>query len=303
MSRRLALFLLVPALIGTMVGVGVAASRFNTPSASAGPAEAATAPEPQPPKHNYVGDPNRLIVPEVVEVAEPVAEVEAPPPPPSYDVAAVQRRLTELRYYVGPIDGAEGAGMRSALMAFQKVNSLSADGAVGQGTLAALNAPAQPVLRGGPPDRIEVDLNIQVLHLIKGGQLERTMPVSSGNGASYTTSGGGKARSLTPVGHFTIERRIRGVRKAELGTLYDPLYFYRGWAIHGSNSVPAHPASHGCVRVTRADAVWLFDRAPNGMSVSLYGGQHTFTAGSAAPGTDTPAGDVASEPAPAPAPE
>lgn len=304
MLRRLLPFFLVPALIGMMVGVGVAASRVGLNPQE--PVEIVAAAEPQEASPGYVGDPNRLIVHKKVEAAEPVEEVAEeppPPPPPSYDVAMVQRRLTDLRYYVGPIDGAEGAGMRSAVMAFQKVNSLPADGTVGEATLAALNAPAQPVLRGGPADRIEIDLNIQVLHFVSGGQLERTMPVSSGNGASYTTSGGGKARSLTPQGHFTIERRIRGVRKAELGTLYDPLYFYRGWAIHGSNSVPAYPASHGCVRVTRADALWLFDRAPNGMSVSLYGGEHTFTAGSAAPGTDTPAGDVGPELAPAPAAE
>jgi hypothetical protein len=37
------------------------------------------------------------------------------------------------------------------------------------------------------------------------------------------------------------------VREADLGTLYDPQYFYRGWAIHGSNSVPAvRPATAAC---------------------------------------------------------
>ncbi|HUH07664.1 MAG TPA: L,D-transpeptidase family protein, partial [Egibacteraceae bacterium] len=96
-------------------------------------------------------------------------------------------------------------------------------------------------------------------------------------------------------------RHIRGVREADLGTLYDPMYFYRGWAIHGSNSVPAYPASHGCVRVTRGDALWLFDRAPLGTTVVIYGGTHVFTAGSTAPGTDNPAGDTpVAEPTPTP---
>jgi len=110
-------------------------------------------------------------------------------------------------------------------------------------------------------------------------------------------------RSLTPTGTYRIERHIRGVREADLGTLYDPMYFYRGWAIHGSNSVPAYPASHGCVRVTRADAIWLFDRATIGMQVSLYGGTHTFGQGDAAEaGTSTPAGDTAQDTAPAASP-
>ncbi|MPZ88894.1 MAG: L,D-transpeptidase family protein [Nitriliruptorales bacterium] len=218
------------------------------------------------------------------------------------EVTAAQERLTELRYYVGPIDGQEGPQLQSAVMAFQKVNGLGADGVLGPATIAALEAPQHPALRGGEANRVEVDLDIQVLYLVKDGQLERILPVSSGNGGSYRTSGGGIAHSLTPVGSYRVERRILGVRNAELGTLYDPLYFYRGWAIHGSNSVPAHPASHGCIRVTRSDATWLFDRVPNGTQVLLYGGVHVFSAGSDAPGTDTPAGDLPGETPPAPNP-
>jgi len=222
--------------------------------------------------------------------------------PPVTQIAEVQRRLAELRYYVGAIDGAGGPATRSALMAFQKVNDLGADGVLGPQTLAALAAPKAPALRGGEADRIEIDLTRQVLYLVKGGQLSRILPVSSGSGDTYTTSGGGTATSLTPVGTFRIERRIRGVREAALGTLYDPLYFYRGWAIHGSNSVPAYPASHGCVRVTRADATWLFDRAPNGTQVILHGGTHVFAQGSNAAGTDAPAGDTPQDAAPQPTP-
>lgn len=293
------------AVMAVLVPVGVALSRWGLEApADADRATAASASAEREPASPRAVEADRRVVP---DPAQPytLGPVEAPEPPaPSYDVAAVQQRLTDLRYYVGAVDGKEGPATRSAVMAFQKVNQLPADGTVGAATLAALDAPAQPVLRGGAADRIEIDLNIQVLHLVRGGILERTMPVSSGNGATYRTSSGGRARSLTPVGHFRIERRIRGVRKAPLGTLFDPMYFYRGWAVHGSNHVPAHPASHGCVRVTRADAVWLFERAPNGMPLSVYGGQHTFPAGSSAPGTDTPAGDVAaSAPSPSPSPE
>ncbi len=45
--------------------------------------------------------------------------------------------------------------------------------------------------------------------------------------------------ALSPVGTYRIERRIVGVREAALGTLYDPQYFHRDWAIHGSDSLPA----------------------------------------------------------------
>jgi lipoprotein-anchoring transpeptidase ErfK/SrfK len=204
-------------------------------------------------------------------------------------IAAAQRKLAEAGYYPGNVDGEAGPRTSMAVMAFQKVNNLSVDGVLGPNTQQALRTPRKPELRGGPPTRIEVNLSKQVLYWVEDGELKRIMPVSSGNGETYTTDDGGTARALTPAGHFEIERRVEGLRDAPLGVLYNPMYFLRGWAIHGSNSVPAYPASHGCVRLPRWDAAWLFDQAPNGTDVYLYGGEHTFSAGSDAAGTDTPA--------------
>lgn len=197
---------------------------------------------------------------------------------PGLSVTQVQQMLREYRFLIGPADGSAGQQTTAAVMAFQRVNGLTVDGVVGPATTAALlEGSAEPTLAGGPADRIEVDLSAQLLHLIEGGQRVVTMHVSSGSGGTYETANGGTARSVTPVGSFTVERRIHGVRNAPLGTLYDPLYFYRGFAIHGSPSVPAYPASHGCIRVSKADASWLIDRIPDGMPVQLYGGTHVFT--------------------------
>jgi N-acetylmuramoyl-L-alanine amidase len=33
--------------------------------------------------------------------------------------------------------------------------------------------------------------------------------------------------------------------------MYRPNYFYGGYAVPGMTSVPAYPASHGCVRMCR----------------------------------------------------
>ena len=229
----------------------------------------------------------------------PVLATSAPTPvsarpvgaPPDLDLA--RRRLTEQRYYGGAPTGASSAALRSAVMAFQKVNGLTVDGVVGPRTAAALAAPRTPVLRyPGPADRIEVDLTRQVLYVVKAGRLLRILPVSSGDGQSYIQRDGQVARALTPVGQYRITRRLAGPERAFLGTLYDPQYFYRGWAIHGSDSVPAGPASHGCVRITRWDATWLFGQLSVGWSVSVYGGRFTFPAGSQAAGTDAPTGDT-----------
>ena len=35
------------------------------------------------------------------------------------------------------------------------------------------------------------------------------------------------------------------------------MFFSKFYAVHGSNDVPNHNASHGCVRVTPSDAKWL----------------------------------------------
>ena len=230
------------------------------------------------------------------------------PAPPAYDVKAVQRQLAGV-FYIGPIDGKPGGGFASAVAAFQKVNGLYGDGVVGKKTLAALKAPKPlPHLREtAPGTRVEVDLTKQVLYLVKDNHITRVLPVSSGSGEHYDTKSGHRATALTPVGHYVIQRRIIGVRKADLGTLYDPQYFYKGWAIHGSGSVPGYPASHGCIRVSRANGTWLLGQIGVGTHVYVYGGTHTFPAGSSAPGTDDPGGDTGgpaptASPAPSPKP-
>jgi len=248
-------------------------------------------------------------VPTVVPTtASPSPSASPKPKPPSYDVKAVQRQLTALKYYVGAIDGERGGQFRASVMAFQKVNGLGADGGVGKKTLAALKAPKIPKLRGsGAGTRVEVDLTKQVLYVVKDGVITRILPVSSGSGKKYLTKSGAVATALSPVGSYYVQRRIVGERKADLGTLYDPQYFYRGWAIHGSNSVPGYPASHGCIRVTRTDAKYLLKQINVGTGVYIYGGSYTFTAGSSAPGTNDPGGDTAdptppSSPTPSAAP-
>ena len=307
MSRRVLLLVLVTALVGTMVGVGAAAAtRRRAPQPVAAPTATAAPIVDEPSSAFELGFSRK---PSGLKETELAAAKPKPKPEkteaakPQYDVTAVQKKLTELKYYVGAIDGEAGSAMTSAVMAFQKVQGLGADGAIGAQTLAALKNPKQPSLKGGAANRIEVDLTKQVLYFVSGGSLTRIMPVSSGSGVTYETSTGGTARALTPIGVYAIQRKISGERVAALGTLYDPMYFYQGWAIHGSNSVPAYPASHGCIRVTRADALWLFPKVPVGFSVSIYGGTYTFEAGSSAPGTSDPGGDTGNEPAPKPEPK
>ena len=212
---------------------------------------------------------------EAEEQAEREAEEQARREAEEAQRREAEQRLREVLASQGYNPG-EGQPSASAVMAFQKVNGLSRDGVVGPETLAAADDPATPPLVGGAATRIEVDLDRQVVHLVRGGERVRTLNASSGRGDVYTWPDGRRARADTPVGTFTIQRRVNGVRDGDLGIMYDPLYFHEGWAIHGSDSVPGHPASAGCVRLSRADGRWLADQVPNGTQVVVHGSVNAF---------------------------
>ena len=214
------------------------------------------------------------------QAEQEAAEAERAAEEAQQQLVHAQERLIELDYLVGAADGEQGQQTTSAVMAFQAVNGLSVDGVLGPQTLEVLDAPRQePRLRGGPANRVEVDMDLQVLHLVEGDRRVTTMKTSTGRGGTFESEAGETLRAETPVGTFTIDRRIAGEHQSSygIGGMWDPMYFHGPWAIHGSPNVPAGPASAGCVRLAMADGSWLFDRVPNGTHVVLYGGTHVFT--------------------------
>ena len=185
-------------------------------------------------------------------------------------VAALQQRLVDLGYWLGEPDGSYGQLTRQAVMAFQKVEGLGRDGVAGPVTQERLAGASRPSPRGG--GGLEIDLERQVLFVVDGGQVRWAINTSTGNGEAYTTSTGGTARAATPPGQYEVRREIDGLREAPLGTLYRPKYFNGGIAIHGSGSIPAQPASHGCARVTNSamDMLWASGAAAIGTPVWVY---------------------------------
>ena len=106
---------------------------------------------------------------------------------------------------------------------------------------------------------MEIDLTRQILMLIDNDQVVKTIPIASGrNGLE------------TPTGTYAIYSKLNYWRESPLGMLYRPAYFHEGYAIHGSYSVPAYPASHGCVRVTLTSMDALYPQLTYGMRVDLY---------------------------------
>ncbi|MPY93793.1 MAG: L,D-transpeptidase family protein [Acidimicrobiia bacterium] len=201
----------------------------------------------------------------------PVTTTTEPPLGPGASgpvVADLQSRLAALGYSIGAADGGYGGRTSSAVMAFQKVEGLSADGVPGPETLARLSAPQGSVPSGGGL-RIEIDLARQVLFVVSGAGTT-IFNTSTGNNEPFEWPDGTPGLAYTPTGEFAVYHRVEGVDDGALGAMYRPLYFHTDWAVHGSGYVPAYPASHGCARVSNADQDWIWENVPNGTPVVVY---------------------------------
>jgi len=187
------------------------------------------------------------------------------------DMLEVEKLLSKLGYWVLRADGKPDESTRHAITAFQKVEGRKRTGTMSAADLKALRAAQRPLARY-PTDRahVEVDLTRQVLFYVDdAGTVSHIIPVSSGNGKRFRDEGQWKVAS-TPRGLFNVGLKINGAKKSSLGTLYYPSYFLGGLAIHGSNSIPVYPDSHGCVRVPRFADRALFRMIKMDMGIYLY---------------------------------
>jgi peptidoglycan/xylan/chitin deacetylase (PgdA/CDA1 family)/lipoprotein-anchoring transpeptidase ErfK/SrfK len=189
------------------------------------------------------------------------------------EVDYLTKTLNATSYPAGAVDGSFGYSEIEAVYAFEKVNGLARDAVVTPAEMtmiATLGRPRVPKPAvGDPKDYIDIDVSRQVLFEVKGRRLVHTYPVASGNEATYYVDGQAR-RAHTPRGNFHIERKIQGERHGDLGTLYWPNYFVGGYAIHGSDSVPPYPASHGCVRIPRYLEQGFYYRNPVGIPVFVH---------------------------------
>ncbi len=104
---------------------------------------------------------------------------------------------------------------------------------------------------------IEVNKAKQVLLWIENGVVMRTLATSTGNA---------DVGIVTPSRTFTIYAKSP---KWD-GPRYKPLYLSGILAIHGYPSVPAWPASHGCVRLPMWDMDELYPLIGVGTKVHIY---------------------------------
>ena len=187
------------------------------------------------------------------------------------EIRAVERRLAELGFWIGPGEGGWDEAARQALVAFQKTEARKPTGRL-------TRAEYREVMRGFPPApresgelHVEVDLARQILFLVEaGGKVSHILPISSGSGKPFRAPGW-QATADTPCGRFTVFTKLYGWQHSPLGEMHNPMFIVGGIAIHGSESVPAHPVSHGCIRIPMFASFKLTKLVPRNTPVLVYG--------------------------------
>jgi peptidoglycan hydrolase-like protein with peptidoglycan-binding domain len=194
------------------------------------------------------------------------------------DVRMLQTRLAELKFAPGPIDGVFGRATVQAVWAFEKlvmqVPRTNATGVVTPSMWDVMRGDVRiaPRRQADTPRHAEVYLPEQVIVTFLGGQVTLVSHMSSGDNKPWCEEVvidvgeegndspeqiakgeqlkiGVCGESVTPPGVFTFYKRSTGTRETKLGTLYNPVYFNQGIAVHGAILVPLKPASHGCIRI------------------------------------------------------
>jgi peptidoglycan hydrolase-like protein with peptidoglycan-binding domain len=188
-------------------------------------------------------------------------------------VKKLQKRLRKLGVRPSSVNGRYDANTSQAVMAFQKHRKLPR---TGRADLRTLQLISKAKRYKGPSwcrdsDRICIDISKQVAYLRTPEHKHPfLLPISSGNETYYRTPSGGTDFANTPRGRYKVWLKRPGMTKGDLGTYYWFSAFHRGWGVHGSNSVPSYPASHGCVRVPRSIEQWVYKNLPTGAYVNVH---------------------------------
>jgi N-acetylmuramoyl-L-alanine amidase len=166
-------------------------------------------------------------------------------------VLALERRLRTLGYALPRVDRLYAWDTAEAVLAFRKLAGLPWQTSVDAALWRRLASARRPWPRHGYADHIEVSKSRQLLMVVRDGRVTHVVHVSTG------------ATGNTPVGRWRVYRKVGGWD----WVLYYPSYFLRGFAVHGYPSVPAYPASHGCVRVPMWIATRIYGFMPYGSTI------------------------------------
>jgi lipoprotein-anchoring transpeptidase ErfK/SrfK len=171
-------------------------------------------------------------------------------------------------------------GLAMAAMTAVLVASAAGQSATAQSSAKTQASPATTAAATPSQTKIVVSLEDHKLALIEDGKVEKIYPVAVG-----------KPSTPSPVGTFTIARRVMNPTYSHDGRVVPPGphnpvgsrwmgLSIRGYGIHGTNEPNSigKAASHGCIRMARADLEELYPQVAVGDTVELIGQRDEETA-------------------------
>jgi lipoprotein-anchoring transpeptidase ErfK/SrfK len=192
---------------------------------------------------------------------------------------------------------AQAIGYQEDAMAALRYNHLAM---AAMALVLAVNSAAQGAMKApaAAPGKMKIVVSLQdhKLALVEDGKVVKVYPVAVG-----------KRSTPSPVGTFTIQRRVMNPTYSHDGRTVPPGphnpvgsrwmgLSIRGYGIHGTNEPGSigNAASHGCIRMAKADLEELYPHVSVGDTVELVGQRDEETAelfGGAAVPSPAPAQD------------
>ena len=180
-----------------------------------------------------------------------------------------ERRLAEMGYWTGAVDGRLDKATKSALVAFQKYEGRPVTERLTLDELEAIRTAKPPQARESGYAHIEVDIDRQALLIVNDDSTVRVLPTSTGSDKEYLDEGETSV-AYTPRGRFLVYNKLDGWEEGRFGSAYYANFISGSVAIHGYPTVPNEPASHGCIRIPIFAAREVSKLMPLGTIVLVY---------------------------------
>lgn len=174
------------------------------------------------------------------------------------DVVVGFKKAMRKMGYIANSGSCFGGKTARGVLAYRKVNGMSRSMRAGAGLVkkAFSGKGGYEVRHPGAGEHVEAPLSKQVLVFAKGDKPFAIYPISSG-----------KSSTPTVTGHYEFIRQEPGYNSHGM---YYSFYFYGGYAVHGYESVPDYPASHGCLRTFIADQPEIYERIFFGEDIFIW---------------------------------
>ena len=151
-----------------------------------------------------------------------------------------ERKLNDLGYWTGPVDGVLDAATRSALIAFQKWEERPITGKLTADELNAIRNATAPQARDLGYEHVEVDIDRQILMLVSDDDRVRVLPVSTGNDQPFIEQGENSV-AYTPRGRFVVYNKTYAGKTGKLAQFISPTTSAAAWRFTATSVSPRNP--------------------------------------------------------------